>query len=858
MHSGNRAQTAISECDREPIHIPGSIQPHGLLMALHPTDLTVVQIAGDSLAFLGVPPQQLLHESLSARLGVAALARLQLLAAQATTTPRPAFLFQVTAQGDTLDVSAHLSGGLVVLEFMRRLVPETNEPIELVQSMTAAIRSAASVSQLLDRIAFEVQQASGFDRVMIYRFDQDGSGRVEAEQRGGESVDSYLGLAYPASDIPQQARRLYLQNWIRCIPDIHYRAVPIEPQINPLTGAPLDLTHSALRSVSPIHLQYLSNMGVAASMSLSIIVEGRLWGLIACHHYQPRYLNSSAQSALELFAQLASMQLTTTLALERARQDAFRRNIQGELLVALAEDGFPTALKRNSALLMEFMNATGVAIHAQGNTSLHGVVPPAATVDKIIAWLNSRPMSRVWATDRLSQIAAELTIDGHEVAGVLAVSISRLPRDYVLWFLPELRTTVRWAGNPHKAVGSAPGNLTPRTSFAAWSEEIIGRSRPWLDDELAAANRLRVDILESALVHLDELARDRDAASRRQDLLMRELDHRVKNILATIQSVVRFSGKSADTLSDFIRGLEQRLISMAKAHDLLTSARWVGASLHRLINDELAPFVANTDSRFSVAGDDVLLVPSAALALSLALHELATNAAKYGSLSVPRGMIVVTCERVSGPGGIELVNVHWAEHKGPPVAKPTRKGFGRLLLEKIYENDPGGIGIRLHFEPNGVKCDISLRADRTLAGEAHAEAEPAKTFSQNSLAARINLSGLKVLLVEDNPIVAMDVAEIIVTAGGSLSGPYLGLEESMAAVARDTFDVALLDVDLGGVFVWPLAQAIKARDIPIVFTTGFSDAGLWPGEFIGATTIHKPYDHHRLLRKLQRATSGSA
>ena len=207
-----------------------------------------------------------------------------------------------------LDVSAHLSGGQIVLEFERRR-QKGPDPLEHVQRMTAAVQSSRGVRETLDAIAREVQLSTGFDRVMVYRFAADDSGHVVAEARRTAEIESFLDLHYPASDIPQQARRLYSSNWIRSIPDVHCRPALLEPADNPRTAQPLDLSFSALRSVSPIHLQYLANMGVGASLSLSIIVQDRLWGLIACHHSRAHYLDSRLRSALELFAQVCSLQL---------------------------------------------------------------------------------------------------------------------------------------------------------------------------------------------------------------------------------------------------------------------------------------------------------------------------------------------------------------------------------------------------------------------------------------------------------------------------------------------------------------------------------------------------------------------
>jgi two-component sensor histidine kinase len=324
----------------------------------------------------------------------------------------------------------------------------------------------------------------------------------------------------------------------------------------------------------------------------------------------------------------------------------------------------------------------------------------------------------IFATNRLAESLPALGLSSSvtAVAGMLTIGLSS-SSDHLVWLLPELAVTVNWAGNPDHVINQADGKLTPRKSFAAWKESVSGRSRLWDADEIDAAMRLRSAIREFTLAQADERAGERNRLHQRQELIMAELDHRVKNILATIQSLVRFSSKSAASLSSFTQALEQRLVSMARAHDLLTSSRWTGASLHSLIKEELSAFCEPGTSSLKLVGDDVSLNPSAALSLSLLLHELATNAAKYGCLSVAGGRLSIRIERVANDAAVSLISIHWIERGGPPVAPPQRRGFGRLLLEKVYENDASGAGVSLAFEREGLRCTIDLPAERIVIGE---------------------------------------------------------------------------------------------------------------------------------------------
>jgi light-regulated signal transduction histidine kinase (bacteriophytochrome) len=280
--------TDLTNCDHEPIHIPGSIQPHGALLSLDASDLNILQVGGDTVGLLGSPGGVILGGPVAEILSLPRQDRLHDLLETNRPLGRPVHAFVLeTKDGGAADVIAHVSDGLLVLELDPRRNPNPDDAMALVQSMVRRVQGADSLQPACDAIATEVRNATGFDRVMVYRFSPDGSGMVVAEARG-RGVDTFLGLRYPASDIPKQARALYLANWIRYIPDARYAPAAITPALNPLTGRPLDLSHSLLRSVSPVHRQYLANMGVVSSLSLSLIVGGKLWGLVQRFHKPTR------------------------------------------------------------------------------------------------------------------------------------------------------------------------------------------------------------------------------------------------------------------------------------------------------------------------------------------------------------------------------------------------------------------------------------------------------------------------------------------------------------------------------------------------------------------------------------------
>lgn len=703
----------LTDCDREPIRTPGSIQPHGVLLAVDPVNLVVMQAAGDTQRLLGIPLSRILGCVIDETLGVQVRDRIATLVKHDQLLPRPFFVADVRPGDIALDVSAYLSGGLVVLEIEQRPSPAMLDGVSLIQKMIGTVQMAGCLANLLNGITCEVQQACGFDRVMLYRFDGDGSGHVVAEAVSSENIDSFLDLHYPATDIPAQARALYCSCWIRYVPDVGYSPQRLHPDVNPSTGRSLDMSFGLLRSVSPVHLEYLANMGVAASMSLSIVIDGQLWGLIACHHQTPRYLDCRLRAALELFAQLSSLQIKARLETELAAKRANARSISSSLVASMTQQGL-SALLDDKPNLLDLLPADGVAVVVDGVVSVLGATPDRASIDSLTSWLNGTMDGGIYSTSHLRNACPTIPNAQTLPPGLLALSISRSPSDYVLWFLPETVTTVKWGGKPDKIMTPGPlgDRLTPRKSFEAWVEEVRDASRPWTPVEIETATLLRVSVLEIVLKNVDLFAREQQSARAHQALLMAELDHRVKNTLATIQALVRSSKESATDLVEYTLSLEGRLRSMARTHDLLTETHWEGAPLRLLVESELSAYRPLGDPHLDIRGDNIELEPKAAITLALVLHELATNAAKYGSLSSDDGRIRVKWT-VHADRGTEWLRLDWTESDGPLVSMPINSGFGRTLLEKAFAYDIRGYA-KLSFDPDGVHCLLEIPAGRIV------------------------------------------------------------------------------------------------------------------------------------------------
>jgi light-regulated signal transduction histidine kinase (bacteriophytochrome) len=401
------------------------------------------------------------------------------------------------------------------------------------KSMVAAVQHTATLQESYAVAVAAVRAAMSFDRAMVYRFLPDGSGIIEAEDVN-PGLERFLGLHYPASDIPQQARELYRRNWLRAIPTIDYVPAPLYPPTNARTGVPLDMSRCDLRSVSPIHLEYLRNMGIRASLSASIVCQDRLWGMLVLHHYSPRYVAAELRAACEVFAQILSLHVDAKVFDQQSRLRAAARAVRERLLSRLAAAAdLGRALAREE--LLEYVDAGGAAVLIENHVHLLGVTPPMVEIDGIVEWLNrvDRPLvvcEHLAAEYRPAEAFPAIA------SGVLAIRLSRQPRDYVIWFRPEIGRTVRWAGNPDKPaiLGEHGERLTPRGSFAEWLEVSKLHSAAWTEMDLESAEALRVALLEHLLQRVDRRRREQqlqDSLSM-ADGLRKNVDLRVAQLKA--------------------------------------------------------------------------------------------------------------------------------------------------------------------------------------------------------------------------------------------------------------------------------------------------------------------------------------
>ena len=519
VYSIKRHGTTITDCDAEPVATPGCIQPHGALLALRRADLTVAQASENVEAFFGEPARAWLGRPVADVIGDAAAGRLRAFVDREPLARNPLYVFTIETDHAPapLDVTAHTVDDVLIVEFEPTGRGEADPPdhYDLVKRAVGRLQAAPSLQAFCEAAAEEVRRASGLDRVMIYRFHPDLSGEVFAEARR-DDLPSWLGLRYPAHDIPQPAREVFKRIWVRPLPDAERAERDIAemvPLAHPDTGEPLTMTYCALRGPSVMYTEYLRNMQVAATLTLPIRYEDELWGLIACHHYTPTPLPWPVRAACELLAQVTSLQLKSAeerghlehrTRLDRHHDELLRRASHGDLGTLV--DGEPS--------LLTGLDAGGVAVFYADRWWTAGLVPPEPALDGLADWLRTQPDLHpsadrpAYATDRLPEQFAPAEAFRDVASGVLAVPVSRSRQNLMLWFRPEEVQTVNWGGNPHETpttLGPNGDRLTPRKSFELWSESVRGRSAPWMPYEIDAALRLRVLVMDLVVSHTDEM-----------------------------------------------------------------------------------------------------------------------------------------------------------------------------------------------------------------------------------------------------------------------------------------------------------------------------------------------------------------
>jgi two-component system, chemotaxis family, sensor kinase Cph1 len=505
---------SLTNCDREPIHISNAIQAHGVMVVFSETDTIISQVSQNSQAFLGKEPVQLLGKPLSILMQSEQITTIRdCLNGEFENVNPLSFVLSVSGKPQTFAGIVHRTDGVVVLELERVISPSAVSFFDFykfVKLPIDRIKSTQNITELSQQAVTEIRSLTGFDRVMLYRFDPDGSGHVIAENKS-EDAESFLGLHYPATDIPKQAKELYRLNLLRIIPDAKYAPVLLEPALNPITGKPLDLSLSVLRSVSPVHNEYLANMGVRASMSISILRDRQLWGLIACHHPSPKQISYEIRTICEFLGEVISLELGSKTDAEDWEYKLNLQTVHAKFVNTMTNcKTLRDGLVQNPQNTIDLLGAEGFIFVERNQIASFGHTPPGATIASLVTWIDLQiGEDTIYSTTTLVTDYPEFLPYKDVASGLLALRVSRSQPTYLLWFKPEVIQSIDWGGKQQQPTELEPDGsrrITPRKSFELWKETVQLKSLPWKAYEIDAALELRGRIIGIVLQKADELA----------------------------------------------------------------------------------------------------------------------------------------------------------------------------------------------------------------------------------------------------------------------------------------------------------------------------------------------------------------
>lgn len=836
--SDQEIKDALRACADEPAHTPGTIQPFGFLMGCEAVGGQVRYASANCEALFGQSLESLFSKSARDLLGREIWHQVTNFSSSPSFGEKRFFLGIADIGGSTFAVHLSKGGDFLVFEVEdEREMPKISAEKMREQSfLVDQIQGCDDERSLFELSTRLLRHLTGFDRVMVYRFDATWNGEVVAEARK-QTVEPYLGLHFPHWDIPAQARALMAQVKLRLIACVDDPVIPIHAANDALE--PLDMSAAHTRGASRIHIQYLQNMGVASTMTLSVVLDGQLWGMISFHHLSPKVASSEIRqiltnSFLPIFCLKLNLlsgrrHLELSRKMDEVQSDIQRQLESNEDISKIVADVGPT--------ICQSLELSGLAIVSGSQTYSHGRTAPQHLVEALIERARQTD-DKLMTIDRVQEAFPDL-IDGLGALGGALVVAADNNRGFIL-YRDVIEQSISWAGTPGKTISKVDGNnrLQPRGSFSLFLESVRGQCLAWSDNDIHLAGQLW------PLLSAAERQAFMNDLSRQQILMIGELNHRVRNILSLIKSVSKQARRTGGSLETYSQALEARILALAAAHDIASGTARSAVMLHKIIRIETNPFDDETRSRVEIIGPDFPLRAESAPIFTLVLHELMTNALKYGSLSVPEGRLKI--EIASSDSGIELA---WTETGGPPVTEPKTRGFGTTLISQAVPFEMNGEA-SLDFAQEGLKARFKLPARLIERRSPASLVEPAAKSSIVEMIP-IRLSNGLILILEDNFMIASDLQSDLQSFGFANTEILSNVKDSLELIASEPVAIGLLDINLGsGQTSEPVATELLRKSIPFLFISGYGDQVHLPPHLRDVPILTKPLTKADLSRGL--------
>ncbi|GAA3634059.1 HWE histidine kinase domain-containing protein [Flavivirga jejuensis] len=814
---------ALEECNNEPIEFPGIIQSYGALVAFNFNSLAITYASENLNDYFDFEVDNLFNLSIRDLFDRESFHAISNIASHKSTYQQREQAKIIVLKEQKVDISLFRVDENVVIEITP--IIESVEVFKInahLKWTLDTIKKLENVNAILNQSVIALRNITQFDRVKAYKFHPDNSGEVIAEFNSGR-MDSYLGLHFPAFDIPPKAREIFLKTPIRHIHNTSDAGVKLKSANKTLK--PLNLTLGILRGNSPIHGQYLKNMQVSSTLTLPIIIKGKLWGLFALHNQDVKQLSSEVTYSLELIGQIAGTILEQKIE-QKVEKKINKLHLEGEEFITLNQNPIYLQMfwEDYADKLKSLIKCDGVAYQIDKKVLLHGDCPTKNAIDAIATNFSDVKTNNIFYSNNLSELQIK-NLD--HCRGVLALRIHvNNPKICIYFFRNEIKKNILWAGNPKKDLvfEKEKVRLHPRSSFNEFCDLSKEQSKIW-DSETLTLAEIAVTTFQKA-VHAEK------ATTERFKIVIRELNHRIRNILALVRSISKQTINDIDSIDDYANSLEHRILALAKANSLLTENSYTSVELKNLFERIIKP-LCNNPENIILEGSGVKITSEIISMMVLIVHELTTNAIKYGSLSTQKGKV-----RIMWKTNSEGLTIEWKELDGPQIKAPNKTGFGTTIIENAINYEFAGSS-KVEFQKDGLY--VKFQIPKNLIGESKdsifvleqvQQAIPIKKPKKYKV--------INAFILEDDFIIAQDIKQVISGPKVNKIDAFSNQKQALKSLEDTHYDLAFLDVNLKKETCMKVAFECEKRGVSFYYITGYGNSFLEESTFPKAPVILKP------------------